>query len=80
MIIPKADLVALTGYTRASAQIRWLRKYGWRFAVNAFGEPIVAIAEFERQLVGRKRAPATQELNLEGINDSPTKPPKGKKP
>jgi hypothetical protein len=26
MIVPEADLVTLTGYIRASAQIRWLRR------------------------------------------------------
>lgn len=75
MIVSKADLKELTGYTRVSAQIRWLRRNGWRFTVNGLGDPIVAIAEFNRQMVGGKATPATQEPNFEGINDvrSPAK-------
>ncbi len=75
MIVPKAELKMLTGYTRISAQIRWLRRNGWKFIVNGLGDPIVALAEFNRQMVGGKAAPATQEPNFEGINDvrSPAK-------
>ena len=69
MILSKSDLKALTGYVRVSAQIRWLRKHGWRFVVNGLGDPIVAEAEFNRHLVGGKAAAARQEPNLEGIND-----------
>jgi hypothetical protein len=52
MIVPRADIQALTGYTRASAQIRWLRRNGWKVKVNALGEPVVALAEFNRHMVG----------------------------
>lgn len=52
MILSPDDLSALTGYIRASAQVRWLRRHGWRFTVNALGRPIVALAEFNRHLVG----------------------------
>ena len=69
MILAKTDLKALTGYVRVSAQIRWLRKHGWRFVVNGLGDPIVALAEFNRHLVGGRAARAAQEVNLEGIND-----------
>jgi Domain of unknown function (DUF4224) len=68
MILSPADIKTLTGYVRASAQIRWLRRHGWKFAVNALGNPIVALAEFNRHLVGG-RAAKSQEVNLEGIND-----------
>ena len=67
MILPRADLKGLTGYSRASAQVRWLRKHGWKFTVNAFGDPVVALAEFNRKMVGG-RATQQQEVNLEGIN------------
>lgn len=74
MIVPKADLATLTGYIRASAQICWLRRHGWRFAVNALGAPIVAQAEFDRHMVGgRGRAAQRQDVNLEGINDPPSR-------
>lgn len=67
MIVAKEYLVKLTGYVRASAQARWLRHNGWKFTVNALGAPIVAVAEFNRHLVGGKGA-QRQEVNLEGIN------------
>jgi Domain of unknown function (DUF4224) len=69
VILSKSDLKALTGYVRVSAQIRWLRKHGWRFVVNGLGDPIVAVAEFNRHLVGGRVPRAAQEVNLEGIND-----------
>jgi hypothetical protein len=69
MILPKADLKALTGYVRASAQIRWLRRHGWKFAVNALGDPVVAVAEFERHMVGgKKKIARSQEPDFDGIN------------
>ena len=68
MILPASDIRALTGYVRASAQARWLRKHGWRFTVNALGEPVVALAEFNRKLVGGEITKKNQEPTLEGIN------------
>ena len=68
MILSPPDLKALTGYVRASAQIRWLRHNGWKFALNALGDPIVAVAEFNRHLVGGLRAAQPQDVNLDGIN------------
>jgi hypothetical protein len=56
----------LTGYTRVSAQIRWLRRHGWKFIVNGPGDPIVALAEFNRHMVGGKATPAAQEAKLRG--------------
>jgi uncharacterized protein DUF4224 len=80
MIVPKADLVTLTGYIRASAQIRWLRRHGWRYEVNGLGQPIVAQAEFNRHLVGGRSSQQLQDVNLEGINDSNAgKPAKDKR-
>lgn len=67
MILPRSDLRGLTGYSRASAQSRWLRKHGWRFTVNALGEPVVAVAEFNRKMVGGTAA-KNQEPVFEGIN------------
>jgi hypothetical protein len=67
MIMPRSDIKDLTGYVRASAQARWLRLHGWRFTVNGLGEPIVAVAEFNRHMVGGK-ASKNQEPDFEGIN------------
>jgi hypothetical protein len=67
VILPRSELKGLTGYSRASAQIRWLRKHGWKFTVNALGDPVVAVAEFNRKLVGGVAA-KNQEPNFEGMN------------
>jgi hypothetical protein len=68
LILTRSDLEALTGYVRASAQIRWLRRNGWKFVVNALGDPVVAQAEFDRHLVGGKRSAPTQEPNWDAMN------------
>ena len=61
MFVTEAELQKLTGYTRPSAPVRWLTRHGWRFSVNALGKPIVALAEFNRHVVGGKFAgPRTQ--------------------
>ncbi len=52
MFLSQHDIAALTGRTRHSAQVRWLRDNGWKFTVNALGRPIVAVAEANRHLVG----------------------------
>lgn len=52
MFLTPADIERLTGKRRPSAQVRWLRKHGYRLTVNGLGEPIVAVAEANRKLVG----------------------------
>lgn len=52
MFLTPAELQTLTGRQRPSAQVRWLRDHGYRLTVNALGEPVVAIAEANRKLVG----------------------------
>jgi hypothetical protein len=55
------ELRELTGLTRASAQIRWLRENRWAFAVRADGRPVVSAAEASKHLetaAGRKPASA----------------------
>lgn len=69
MILSASDLERLTGYTRASAQVRWLRRNGWRFTVNAVGAPVVALAEFQRKLVGGTLS--AQEPDYGAINGPP---------
>lgn len=56
MLLSEPDIELLTGYVRPSAQVRWLHKHGWRFTVNALGKPGVAVAEFNRRMVGGKTA------------------------
>jgi hypothetical protein len=66
MFLSASELRALTGRTRQSAQMRWLRGHGWKFTVNALGQPIVAVAEANRHLVGgtaRKETPNWGAIN-----------------
>lgn len=68
MILARSEIQELTGYTRASAQIRWLRKHGWKFTVNRLGRPTVFLAEANRHQVGGGAGARQQEPNFEGIN------------
>jgi len=52
MFLTHAEVERLTGKKRHSAQIRWLRSKGYRLQVNGLGEPIVAIAEYNRKAIG----------------------------
>jgi hypothetical protein len=52
MFLSEAEIIRLTGKTRHTAQIRWLRKRGYKLEVNGLGEPIVAVAEYHRKNVG----------------------------
>ena len=71
MFLAETDVQSLTGYRRPSAQIRWLRQHGWRFIVNALGKPVVALAEFNRRMVGSvQRSVAQQEPNWDALNGS----------
>lgn len=67
MTVDKATIRELTGYTRGSAQARWLRRHGWKFTVNALGEPVIAVAEFNRKMVGGKAA-QNQEPDFKAMN------------
>jgi hypothetical protein len=52
VFLTSAEIERLTGMKRHSAQIRWLRKRGYKIDVNGLGEPILAIAEYNRKAVG----------------------------
>lgn len=66
MFLTPAELNTLTGRMRPSAQVRWLRQHGYKHTVNALGEPVVAVAEANRKLVGG--AKTNQEPNWEALN------------
>lgn len=66
MFLSPADIETLTGRKRPSAQIRWLRRNGWRITVNALGHPNIAVAEFMRRTVGG--AVTKQEPNWGAVN------------
>lgn len=72
MFLSDDELKKLTGRVQHTAQVRWLRRQGFRFTVNALGDPVVAIAEANRKLVGgatRER----QAANLDALNGSAAK-------
>lgn len=52
MFLTPSEIQRLTGKTRHSAQIRWLRARGYKIDVNGLGEPIVHVREANRKLVG----------------------------
>jgi hypothetical protein len=52
MLLTPPQLQDLTGLVRPSAQIRWLARNGWKFAVRADGRPSVSAREFERRMEG----------------------------
>ena len=54
MFLTDQEKKALTGYVRPSAQVRWLRRHGYKFTMNGLGEPVVAVAETNRHLVGHR--------------------------
>jgi hypothetical protein len=66
MFLSASDIETLTGYQRPSAQVRWLRRHGWRFTVNALGLPVIALAEFNRRMVGGKAS--SQEPNWDALS------------
>jgi hypothetical protein len=66
VLLSQFEIQQVTGYSRPSAQARWLRRHGWKHTVNALGEPVVAVAEFNRHLVGGRAA--QQEPDFGAIN------------
>lgn len=66
MFLTTSEIRTLTGRVQHSAQVRWLRRQGFRFTVNALGDPVVAIAEANRKLVGGTRTGRT--ANLDAVN------------
>jgi hypothetical protein len=68
MFLTSQEVQRLTGYVRPSAQIRWLRKNGWRFTVNGLKEPIVAAAESERKLISGEGITRRHEPNFGVLN------------
>ena len=68
MFLTETELQQLTGRVRASAQIRWLQQNGYRHTVNALGDPVVAIAEASRKLVGGDVKKRSQAPNWDAMN------------
>jgi len=59
MFLNAEEIIRLTGRKRPTAQCRFLSREGYRFRVNAFGEPIVLEAEVRRRF-GIEEAPASR--------------------
>ena len=70
MFLTVDELRTLTGYQRPSAQARWLRKHGFRFKLNGLGEPVVAVAEVDRTMIGKRAA--RREPNFEALDGTQT--------
>ncbi len=68
MFLSPEEVQRLTGKKRHSAQVRWLRDHGYRFDVNGLGEPVVAIAEVNRKLVGGAAAREKAEPNWDEMD------------
>lgn len=52
VFLTPADLANLTGYTRQSAQLRWLRAHAWPHEIGGDGRPKVLQSYVERRLGG----------------------------
>jgi Domain of unknown function (DUF4224) len=70
LLLTVVDLKELKGRVQPAAQLRWLHRSGWRFTVNALGHPVVAVAEFERRMVGGNKPIRNQEPNWSAIDGS----------
>lgn len=66
MFLTSNEIERLTGMKRCAAQIRWLKDHGYRFTVNGLNQPIVAVAEANRKLVGGSAA-RQQEPNWDAM-------------
>lgn len=53
LLVPHAELVALTGYKRGKEQCEWLRNHGWIFEVNSHGRPVVSLEYFHAKMGGQ---------------------------
>lgn len=47
-----SELHALTGSPQKRRQATWLRKNGWKFALDLYDRPRVARAYYDRRMVG----------------------------
>lgn len=67
MFMSIEEIERLTGKKRPSAQIRWLTGKGYKFDVNGLNQPIVAVAELNRKLVGGTAVRQPHEPNWEAM-------------
>jgi hypothetical protein len=67
MFLSAEEIQRLTGKKRPSAQVAWLKDHSYRFSVNGLNQPIVAVAEATRKLVGGTAA-RQQEPNWDAMH------------
>lgn len=60
MFLSAEEIARLTGTSRRSRQIDWLRDQGYSFDVNLRGEPVIARAQVERRQCGAGGASVTE--------------------
>lgn len=62
MLLNQTQISEITGYSRPSFQIQWLRRNGIRFLVGADGTPRVLMTHLEHVLgANPNQAPAAEE-------------------
>lgn len=54
MHLTAAELFDLTGRVRPGAQVAWLRRNRWRFALDSDGRPRVYRAYYDRRMLGEQ--------------------------
>ena len=67
MFLTKDELRELTGYKRASAQIRWLNKNGYSYAIGADGFPRVLYSFIHLRLGDTYSKPIEERPNFAAI-------------
>lgn len=70
MFLTQEELKKLTGYARHTKQIEQLKKQGYRFKVNALGQPLVLKAHVEELLLNQKANTKTKgriEPDVDGL-------------
>jgi hypothetical protein len=55
LFLTPAEMTELTGYQKASAQIRWLRERSYAFDINGQGRPVVLRDSLFSRLGGGRR-------------------------
>ncbi len=67
MFLSLSHIEHLTGFSRYSAQRRWLASRGYRFEVNALGQPVVLSSAVEQKL--RPGAQSSRQPNFEALTN-----------
>lgn len=69
MILSLDDLRQISGRSRPSAIVRWLRSRGWPHELNAKGHPVVSRQVAEAKLAGLRAVVVPQRVrpNLEAV-------------